>query len=159
MKRLSFAAAVLAVVALGLTGCGDGGQAQQQTLSKDEYEKALQFAQCMKKNGVEVPVPDSQGRPPGGGKVTADPNDPKSAAARAACGKLAPPARYEGGPPQELTDHALKTAECLRRQGIDAKDPGPGETNLSVEQGPGDTQEKLTAAFTVCNKEVPAPKR
>ncbi|GAA3080268.1 hypothetical protein [Streptosporangium carneum] len=158
MKKLSLAAAVLAAVTLGLTGCG-GGQTEPKTLTKDEYDKALKYAQCMRKYGLEVPVPDPDGRMPAGVSVTADPNDPKTAAARAACGRLAPPAHSDGKPPQEMVDHALKTAECLRRRGIDAKDPRPGEIGLTVDEAPGDTPEKIRAAFAACDREVPAPRR
>jgi hypothetical protein len=159
MKKLSLTAAALIAVTVGLAGCGGSGQAQPQRPSKDDYDRALKYAQCMQKYGVEVPVPDPDGGAPAGGERTFDPNDPKLAAARAACSKLAPAAHAEGKPPKELADHALKMAECLREQGINAKDPKPGENNLGIEEGPGYTPEKLRAAFTVCNKQNPPPKR
>jgi hypothetical protein len=61
------------------------------------------------------------------------------AAAHAACGKPAPAGHADGKPPEGLRDHALKMAECLRKQGAHANDPGPGEINVSVDEGPGDT--------------------
>ncbi|GLW10135.1 hypothetical protein Misp01_52640 [Microtetraspora sp. NBRC 13810] len=149
--------AALTVVTLGLTGCADE-QTGRKPLSQDEYDRALRYAQCMEKHGIEVPIPNPSGGPPLGGARTADPHDPKQAAGRAACERLAPPIMADREPPQELVEHALRMAECLRERGIDAKDPRPGKVELSVEERPGDTPEKLRAAFTVCGEEFPAPR-
>jgi hypothetical protein len=159
MKKFALAATAMAVVSFGLTGCGgSGGQAQPPPLSKSDYQKAVQYADCMRKYGIEVEVPDPNGGPPVGGERTFDPNDPKVAAGRAACGKLAPPAHEQGKPPKELADHALKMAECLRKQGVSAVDPKPGESNVTINESGGDTPEQIRAAFTACNKQIPAPK-
>lgn len=151
-------ATVLAVVTLGLTGCGDE-LTGRRTMSQSEYDKVVKYAECMKRYGVQVPIPDPSGGPPiGGGGQAGDPNDPRQLAARAACERLAPPLVADKAPPPGIVEHALKMAACLRKEGINAKDPKPGANDLTVEEAAGDSPEKLRAAFATCTKQYPAPR-
>jgi hypothetical protein len=164
MKTLSLAAAALTAAAMfGLTACGGGDGSQNTgpgTLSKAQQDQSQKFSACMRQHGIDVP--DNPGgrpsaKPAGGGNavVPLSGSSVKIEAARAACAKYAP--SQEAG--EDVTaadqDRALKKAECLRKQGINAKDPKPGTVEISVEEGPGDTPDKLVAAYTTCNKQVP----
>ncbi|NAS26889.1 hypothetical protein GT755_35130 [Herbidospora sp. NEAU-GS84] len=155
MRRLMLAAAVLAVSTLGLAGCGD--ELTGRSMSQADRDKMVKYAECMKEYGVQVPVPDPNGGPAIGGGQTADPNDPKELAARAACERFAPPLVADQAPPAGVVEHALKMAACLREQGIAAKDPKPGENNLTLEEGAAESPEKLRAAYATCTQKYPAP--
>jgi hypothetical protein len=84
----------------------------------------VKFSQCMKGYGINIPGPDEAGGP----VQTFNPNDPKAQAAQAACRKYAPNPQQQGKLTAEQEDRALKLAECLRKQGISAKDPEPGNS-------------------------------
>jgi hypothetical protein len=157
MKTLSLAAAALAtaVATLGLAGCGLGGSPSTNTNSQNARDRFVKYAQCMRQQGVDVPD-----RQAGSDKAVVAPGagpDPKVEAANAICRIYAPNQEGEDVSAAE-EDHALKTAECLRKHGINAKDPKPGTADITVGQGPGYTPEKLVAAYTTCDKEVPNPK-
>lgn len=157
MKRLALVTATLAVATLGLTGCGSNEDPPQK-LSKADHAKAVKYSECMKKYGVDVPVPDPDGGAPAG-EWTMDPDDPKNAAALAACGRLSPAGHVQGEEASEAqVKRALKMAECLRTAGINAKDPEPGKANFSIADDPGGTPEQVRTAYTACDKKHPAAK-
>ncbi|MFI0371281.1 hypothetical protein ACH35V_25740 [Actinomadura sp. 1N219] len=155
MKTFSLAVAALAAAAaLGLAGCGggessDGGGNTKK--SQAEIDREQKFVQCLKQHGIEI------GSDPNDTHVIGE--DPKFDAAQAACAKYAPINEAKN---EDITsadeDRALKRAECLRRHGVNAKDPKPGTANITIDEGAGDTPQKLVAAYTACNKEVPNPK-
>ncbi|WP_285496870.1 hypothetical protein [Actinomadura sp. NBRC 104425] len=148
MRTLRFAAVALAAVtSFGLAGCGE----ENPPVSQSEQDKMVKFAECMRKHGVEIPD-----RGPNAPEKTFDPNDVKMQAAQAACRSLAPDPHQEGKPSAAQEDRALKLAECLRKRGINAKDPEPGSIQISIEENPNDDPQKTVAAYAACNKEVPA---
>ncbi|MEN3308808.1 MAG: hypothetical protein V7603_5010, partial [Micromonosporaceae bacterium] len=152
MRRFSLGVvAVAAVVTLGLAGCGKG----TAPVAQEDKEKMVKYAECMRQYGINIPIPEDG--EPAGGMVTFKPDDPKMQAAQAACARLAPNPHRQGKLSAAQEDHALKLAECLRKHDIKAKDPAPGTAEVTLEEGATYTQEKLVAAYTVCNKEVPAP--
>ena len=152
MKRLSIAfLAVAATLTLGLTGCG---KSNPPAASQAEQDKMTRYSQCMQKYGINIPIPDPE--EPAAGVVTLNPNDPKALAAQAACGRLAPNPQQQGKLTAAQEDRALKLAECLRKHGINAKDPAPGTAQVTLDENATYTEEQLVAAYTVCNKEVPA---
>lgn len=159
MKKLIFAVVTLTAAAtLGLTACGDEGSPKKAAPSQGDadYDRMQQFIKCMKKQGVDVPEPPADGgggkdnsieKPEGGSRAVAE-------AARAACAKYAPSDDINEDITEADKDLALKKAECLRKQGINAKDPKPGTLDVTVE---GDVDsDKLRKAFTTCNKQVGA---
>jgi hypothetical protein len=153
MKTLSLTAVAVAAV-LGLAGCGLGGSSGSGGLSQSDQDKFVKYSQCMAKQGVEVP--DYKG---GSDKVAVPPgtvSDPKVDAANAICRIYAPNGAGDHASAAE-EDHALKTAECLRRHGMSARDPKAGTDDIIVDQGPGYTPQKLLAAYQTCDKEVPDP--
>ncbi|MFC7479118.1 hypothetical protein ACFQX7_02170 [Luedemannella flava] len=84
-------------------------------------------------------------------------SDPKALAAQAACARLAPNPHRQGELNPGDEERALKLAECLRKNGIKAKDPEPNTAQVTLEEGATYTAEKLVAAYTTCSKEVAAP--
>ncbi|GAA4131494.1 hypothetical protein GCM10022416_10250 [Actinomadura keratinilytica] len=148
MRTLRFAAVALAAVtSIGLAGCGK----ENPPVSQSEQDKMVKFAECIRKHGVDFPDPG-----PNAPEKTYDPNDVRMQAAHAACRSLAPNPHQEGKPSAAEEDRALKLAECLRKRGINAKDPAPGSIHISIEESPGDDPQKTVAAYAACNKEVPA---
>ncbi|OLT25351.1 hypothetical protein BJF79_44355 [Actinomadura sp. CNU-125] len=149
----ALSAAVFTLTACGGDGTeGGGGSGADSQADRQQRQK---FENCMKEHGVELPDV-----PPGvkEGEQEIVPLSGSSAeheAARAACAKFAP--SQDAG--EDVTaadqDRALKKAECLRQQGIDAKDPEPGTIDITVEES-GVTREKLVAAFAACGKRFPA---
>jgi len=162
MKKIALPAlAVAAAAVLGPTACGGDGSPGKapRTMSQAEAERTQKFTRCLRQHGIDVPDIDPSGKSDRGEQriAPAPGSNARFDAAQAACAKYAP--RQDAG--EDVTqadqDRALRKAECLRRQGIDAKDPEPGTETISVEEGPGDTPEKLVAAYTACNKQNPAP--
>jgi hypothetical protein len=143
--------ALIAVAALGLTACS---QSNPPAPSAADNQKMVQYAQCMQKYGINIPVP-GEGEP-AGGLVTLNAGDPKTLAAQSACARLAPAPQRQGKLDPKEEDRALKLAECLRTQGIKAQDPATGSVEVTLEDGVTYTQQQLVAAYTVCNKQVPA---
>ncbi|WP_405620802.1 hypothetical protein [Streptomyces sp. NBC_01508] len=158
MKKLTFAAVVTLTAAamFGMTACSDEESPNKAAPSNGDadYDRMQQFIECMKKQGLDVPEPPADGggdssveKPEGGSQAAAE-------AARAACAKYAPSDDLNEDITEADKDLALKKAECLREQGINAKDPKPGTLDVSVE-GAVDN-DKLVKAFATCNKKVGA---
>jgi hypothetical protein len=151
-KTTSLAGAALALVAaLSLSACGGG---QDPAPPAAETEKMKQYAACMQEYGIDIPLPD-EGEP-AGGLFTMNTADPKTLAGRTACARLAPAAHAQGKPDPAEEDRALKLAECLRMEGIKAKDPASGSTDVDLADGVTYSQQELVDAYTTCNQQVPA---
>ncbi|MFI9780415.1 hypothetical protein ACIHCV_38005 [Streptomyces sp. NPDC051956] len=146
MKRITLAlAAVVTAAMLGLAGCG--GSSDSDTPSRSDRDQFLKYSRCMDEQGVDVPDPqstsDKAAVPPGSAA------DPKVEAANAVCRKYAPNQGSDDVSAEE-EDTAVKTAECLRKHGVNATDPKPGTADISIEKGAGDTNEKIAAAYKTC---------
>ncbi len=115
----------------------------------------VKYAQCLQQHGLRGKLPPRQS---GDNVKATGPADPKVQAAQAACAHLVPKIEGEDKVPAAEQDHALKMAECLRKQGIAAKDPATGTSDIGLEQGASVDEQKLVQAYTTCNKEVPASK-
>ncbi|MFI9780414.1 hypothetical protein ACIHCV_38000 [Streptomyces sp. NPDC051956] len=151
MKTPSLTAVAVAAV-LGLAGCGLDRSSGSGGLSQSEQDKFVKYSHCMREQGVDVP--DLKG---GSDKVAVPSStvlDPKVEAANAICRIYAPndAAGHVSGAEE---DQALKTAECLRKHGMSARDPKAGTAGIIVDQGPGYTPEKLLTAYETCATEVP----
>lgn len=141
-------AALLLVGACGGVAADDGGLATLESGESDETttttsaateadneEAALEFAQCMRDNGVPE-FPDPNFTAGGGGIIVGGPDgegpgfDPQSdevQAAFEACGEFLERAAFGPGggnfDPTELQDNLLAMAECLRDHGLEVDDP------------------------------------
>ncbi len=169
------------------SGDGDPEAAEQQVTVSDDLsdeEYLLEFAECMRSNGVEFPDPVieadgtvSFGLRPGagaGGAETADRlqsigRDPDLPAAREACEPILENVALgfgRGGFDQtELQDTLLEFAQCMRDNGIDMGDPdlsefgpGRGDNEGGVRFQPIDFDDPdVQAAFDICQAEVALP--
>lgn len=125
------------------SAAADGGTSESDATTADDEELALDFAQCMRDNGVpdfEDPTVDADGGisfggGPGAGQGGIDPDDPAFVDAFDTCGEILEGASFLPGADQdisEIEDNLLAVAECLRDEGIDVDDP-----DLSGGIGPG----------------------
>ena len=147
IRTVLLAAVATTLLAAVASGCGssddgegvarldDGAAATATTqggtdrASDDPQEAALEWARCMREQGVDVPDPEvSDGRvlirPGAGGVRRADPEAFREAAET--CGTPF----GDAGPPQlsereraELQETMLEFARCMRDEGIDMPDP------------------------------------
>jgi hypothetical protein len=134
-------AAIAAVVAVALAGCGKPASAGATPSSKASNEQAmLQFTRCMRDHGANVQ--DAKANAGGGMAFQIQGGDkgPLDAAMQA-CQKYMPKA---GGPPpdpaemQKAFDRALKFSQCMRQHGVDMPDPKQESGGISIsQQGPG----------------------
>ncbi|MGZ5331877.1 MAG: hypothetical protein ACXWFH_11365 [Solirubrobacterales bacterium] len=128
---------IFALVALtaGLIACGggdsDGGDGETE-VSFDDAQ--VEFAQCMRENGVEdFQDPTGEGPGAGGGFADVDTDSPEFEAASEECGSIIQDAIPEGEMPDqaEMQDQLLELTQCLRDKGFDVPDvqfgsPGSG---------------------------------
>jgi hypothetical protein len=142
--RVALLTVPIATLSLALAACGGGedpdlGSAGDQR--GEMREAALDFAQCMRENGVDMPDPTAGG----GIRLQAGPGSPNSQAtvrkAEEACRKhledVEPPEISEEQQ-REFKEQALEFARCMREQGIDMPDPTFGEGGRVQQRlGPG----------------------
>jgi hypothetical protein len=120
-NRITFLAAV-AAMSSALAACGS--ESSSGGTSRAEFqEAALKHAECMRRNGIDMPDPK-----PGQGLVfdnrDVDPERLRRAEER--CRKhLAdlPAPELNEEDEREFRDRALRHARCMREQGIDFPDP------------------------------------
>lgn len=142
-----------------LSGDDDGGGSTSTTLSEEQAEEALlDWAACMREQGLDVPDPqvDGKGRVQigiggggdaddegGGGDDGAPPDRDAFEAAREECGD--PP--MVGGEiseedREEMQQQALELAECMRDEGIEDF-PDPDFSDMGPGSGPRTRQERV----------------
>lgn len=131
----------------GVASLDDTGSASTTSTTVDPQDAQLEFAECMRENGMpDFPDPDSGGGPvmvgPGN---EIDPNDPAFQDANQACAsKLGNGAGGTLDPAgsQEIQEQLLAMAECMRDQGFDLPDPsfdgGVGQMQLPDGVDPSD---------------------
>jgi len=120
---LLVALSVLSVVVLSAcAGPASAGATPTPSPSPNPQQQALEFAQCMRANGVpDFPDPSSAG---GGGSVLGngsgiDPNDPAFQKAQQACRKYLQGTLSNQPPPDKATQaKELKFAQCMRANGV-----------------------------------------
>ncbi|MFE9765992.1 hypothetical protein ACFYPC_15945 [Streptomyces sp. NPDC005808] len=151
---------VLFPVALLLTGCGGSGggtEAQQteQSQQDDTQEAMLEYAQCMRQNGVQVP--DPQAGDPGS---LYDGVDTAAAAFKAAdkdcahliAGIVQDREKQDPEQAQENQEELLALAKCLRAHGIDVSDPVPGQADGPFGKSLDRTDPAAATALKACQK-------
>jgi hypothetical protein len=139
---LATAGVVVVSIILVLAACGggDGGESDgvaslggqgsstgtTTTGSEDQQEAALEFTQCMREHGVDMPDPGPSGQL----QLQVGPGDQaKVEKAQKACGHLLENARPQLSEEQEnaMQEGLLAFAQCMREHGIDMPDPVFGE--------------------------------
>lgn len=174
--RIASLAAVLTLLAAVASGCGSSGSSDEGVASLDNAaaaaeaetpdaqasgdpeEAALEWARCMRKEGIDVPDPQVQDgrvviRPGagGGGGALRQANREKFQAATEKCGTPF----GSSGPPQlseedrqQLQESLLGFAKCMREHGVDMADPDfSGGGGLFRMGGPGSGIDPESPAF------------
>ncbi|MBC6458617.1 hypothetical protein [Actinomadura sp. HBU206391] len=149
MRSRHAAAALLTALALaGLTGCdsGDEPAARQNGIQSraDARDQQLKFVQCLRKQGLSVADPT-----PGGRGLELRGDETKIQAAMKACRQYDPKGDVDPNDPAVI-DRVLKNQQCLRRHGIDAPDPQPGQPPQILD----DNEEKVEQARDACREEL-----
>jgi hypothetical protein len=153
MNRQRCAATALLPVLLltGLVGCGSGASggspsgdsasASGHSSAADADDQAVKFVNCLRRHGVHA-------RSQGNGIAFPDIAQDKLNAAQSACRKYSPKGETD---PNKVHDEDLKMARCLRRHGLDVKDPQSGR---SLEFPRDADMQKITEAQQSCHKEL-----
>ena len=174
MITRTLVAALMATACLVVAGCGGDNEtpassASNKGMSASDKKALLQFAQCMRDHGVNMPDPTFSG---GGARVEMREDkgsDPaKQQAAEKACqkyqDKIKPPSMSESQQKQ-MKEAALKNAQCMRDHGIDFPDPQFGEGGRIKQTigGPGSdidpNSQKFQDAMKACQKAAPGGMR
>jgi hypothetical protein len=172
MKTKAMAAAALSCVLLSACGGeagGDGADANAGSRSAKAEDALLKFAQCMRRQGVDVGDPGEGGfvrvGPGGEGAAGGEPPNPaKFRRAQQACEKYL----REAGPPPELSEEqqeeferkAIAFARCMREQGIDLPDPetsADGRVAQELPAGAAPESARFRDAEKACRKVGPQP--
>ncbi len=141
MKRwIALAALILIAVA-----CGGGGETDTAGAASNERQEALlEFAECMRKHGVDMPDPeiDDDGVIQIGPNTGADVDPETMKEADEACRDLLPEMEEPTEEEKiEMQDAFVEFTECMREHGIDMPDPtedgrvvvgGDDETGVSA---------------------------
>jgi hypothetical protein len=158
--------AIPLLFAVALMGCGDDStpSATGSTPASDAgSDRAVQFSECMRKNGVpEFPDPEN-GRimlrgGPGSGL---DPSSPEFQAAQEACRHLMPEGGQAGGGNNEqLQQRVLEYAQCMRENGVpEFPDPDVSGGTVQMRTPPGvdPNSRQFQAAQQACQDLLAGP--
>lgn len=137
--------ALVACSMLVLVACGSGGgdddgvaslggvstetETTTTTASDDPEEVLLDYTECMRDEGIDIPDPEFSADGRGGriqlGPGGIDPDDPDFQAAQKKCEPLLESLRqnFDEEDRQAMQDAALEFAKCMREHGIDMPDP------------------------------------
>lgn len=135
-------------------GDGGGGQPRRE-MSAEEQDALLEFAQCMRDNGVDMPDPEIG--EDGGVMIHAEggveagasgPGEEEWEAAQEECQPIMdeamPEVEIDPEEQAEMQDRLVEVAQCMRERGYDMPDPevdGNGRVTMQVGGPPGgDTQ-------------------
>lgn len=160
----SLAAGLLAAGALSVAACAGGDPAADAADRKTEArEAALEYAQCMRENGVEdFPDPGPNGAQrlkvgPGEG-IRPEEFEAGDEACRKHMDDVEPPELSEAEQ-QEFKDAALAHARCMRENGVENfPDPtfgGNGEAAIHIGKDSGLDPDDLAEAEKACEDEMP----
>lgn len=145
-KRAFALVVVLVVLALGLTACGGGdskatsGSPNSSSSSASNSARALEFTQCLRSHGVDVPDPsESSGgnlsfKAPSGSGGGTNPNSPTFQAAMQACQKYSPLGNQTPAQRSQNESQSLRYAQCMRAHGV-TNFPDPS-TNGAIVMNP-----------------------
>lgn len=157
--RALIAVAFALAVAAALTACGHSSSSTSTSAStalssQQRYVAALtQFAGCMRRHGIPVPDPNSQGVITGSQALQEQyQNTPQGQAALSACQSHLQAAVPQLTPAQtQQYRHAqLLLARCMRAHGIQLADPGP-DGNLHIgEQNVNKASPQFQRAAQAC---------
>jgi hypothetical protein len=167
MRRTLWPLAALAMIAVIVTGCGNGsagtGSGGNSTAASHNStatrEKAVKFAECMRANGVSAfPDPNASGELTIDAVANGSSLDTSTAAfkqAMSACKDLEPPGFTGGKVTDQQRKARLKFAQCIRENGVkDFPDPANDEPLVDTNRIPSAATEGgmsiLNAAMHKC---------
>jgi hypothetical protein len=118
----------LAAIAAGLIACGGSSDEGGEETEASFDDAQVEFAECMRENGVDFPDPSSGEEGPGA-FTDIDTDTPEFEAANEECGSIIEDAIPEGDLPDqaELEDQILELTQCLRDKGFDVPDQQIGD--------------------------------
>lgn len=173
MKRSDWMiAAALALTAVLIAACGGGGTGGGGDQASRE-EAQLEFAECMREHGVDMPDPKpgqegmvfgtTRAGPGGKNKTSAgiNPEDPATKKALQACESKLPKSAQKVSPQQEekFKEAALAFSQCMREHGVKMPDPqfgGEGKVTMKIEKGSVDPNSPaFEEAQEACRQKVP----
>lgn len=127
-QRIRMVAIVCVAAGLAAAGCAGRGEATDAQSTTEEREEALlAFTECMREHGIDMPDPESGGRP--GLRIVrgerTDASREEMEEAHEACEEHLEGAVQELTPEEEseMRDRMLAFAECMRENGVDMPDP------------------------------------
>ena len=140
---------------------GGGGGAADTGVSAEFQDAMVDFAECMRREGVDFPDPGSgQGGLIIGPGSDIDPEDPDFKAAEATCKPILDAAEATMPKPSEeeiaeMRDSMLAFARCMRDEGIDMPDPDvePGG-RAAVRLGGDPNDPEFRAASERCSEKT-----
>ena len=164
-RRPPAALALVAMAAL-IGGCGssapasvEAGTSGGNNNSAASAQKAVKFAECMRRNGVsQFPDPDAAGKltiDAVANGSSLDTSTPAFTQAMSACKDLEPAGFTGGKRSSEQQQAALKFAQCIRQNGVtDFPDPTPNgplvDTNRIPSSATSSGMSLLHAAMQKC---------
>lgn len=161
MRRQTLAAlALVPGLVLGLQACGgDGGGAGGSATAKGASDdaKLREFAQCMRKNGVDMPDPkdgkvEIRASAEPGGPGAGPKDDSEMEAAQKKCAHLMPNGGKPRKPKPEEIAKMRAFSKCMRDHGVgEFPDPKPDGTML-LKAGPGTGIDPESTEFKAAQK-------
>ena len=148
---------VLSLAGCGGAGSGDNGPARPagggsgpSSPAADPGQRALQFAQCMREHGVDMPDPDPNNR----GQIQLGPpgtDTRKVQEAAQACRAFSPIGNADSGNQTPAQKEArLKFAQCMREHGVENwPDPSDSQQGPMI-NGPGMDDPDFESASQTC---------
>ena len=161
MKTRLLLAAVAATASLAACGGGEEPASSGDSKEAKNRKAMLDFARCMRENGVDMPDPQFEG-----GRVTMRAGSPgmnpdKMRAAEEACAKyrdaVKPPEMSEAQS-AEFKKQALAHSRCMRENGIDMPDPTfdeNGGAQMRIGPGLNPESDKFKQAQKACRDTMP----
>jgi hypothetical protein len=166
INRLQLFALPLVVVSLAFAACGDDDDsttASAEDARAELREATLEYAECMREHGVDVPDP----KPNEGGGVLLEQRGPDTAATREAeeeCRKYledVEPPEFSPEKERDFRERALEFARCMRGEGIDFPDPTIGEDGRVTMRAPAGQDPRqdprFEEAFEKCGDDLRPP--
>ncbi|GAA2433330.1 hypothetical protein GCM10010191_54400 [Actinomadura vinacea] len=159
-------AALPLVLALSLAGCGGeekesgipqggngtAGGGKNAAAGMSPEDRAVKFAECMRKNGIDMEDP----KPGQGIQLRGNKGDEQQMKkAQEACRQYDPMAQQSGKPDPEAEERGRKFAECMRKNGVEKfPDPEPGQRGVRI-TGEAGKDPDMDAAMEKCRQEAP----
>lgn len=157
MKRFIGPAVPAVALLFALAACGGGGaEGSPQSgspSSTSQSDVLLQYAQCMRDNGVQIP--DPKPNDPSSLYVGIDKSSPAFLSANKVCGSILQGVvedrkNNNGKDADQQQEKLLALAQCLREHGVDVPDPVAG-----AEKPFGDSLDRtnpaVAKAIQACN--------